>query len=83
MYEFGLRVRLGKLDSVAGFGLISPQIHELTPNFATQTRTSLAHWNPSQTRSCMCRFRISIPFFRADVYRNRMVVLMFLCDKYS
>jgi hypothetical protein len=49
--------------SGAGFGLISRQTHELTPNFATHTRTSLAHWNPSrvglasQTRTCMGSLR--------------------------
>jgi hypothetical protein len=45
-----VRVRLGELDSGADLGLISPQTHELTPNFTTHTRTSLAHWNPSRVR---------------------------------
>jgi hypothetical protein len=51
MYDSGSRARLGELDSGAGLGLISPQTHELTPNFATHTWTSLAHWNPEPSRT--------------------------------
>jgi hypothetical protein len=61
MYESSSRVQLGELDSGAGIWLISPQTHELTPNFATHTRTSLAHWNPSRVDSRARLLRVWAP----------------------